>query len=163
MKHTITPANLFAPLCTECDDIAAAHGLQPADSFELEGATLRTLTAEGLVKQDCYIGEDAADALHAEIAALLAAAEAARATAEAERIAALPPPRWRVSKDTIIGRIPAESLAAVMGALASQSAAEQFVFLNSAWFWSDNAQLRGLCAALGLDADALLDRDPFLF
>ena len=74
-----------------------------------------------------------------------------------------PAERWRVSKDTIIGRIPEASLTAVMAALASQSAAEQFKFTQSAWFWSDNAQLRGLCAALGLDADALLDRDPFLF
>ena len=74
-----------------------------------------------------------------------------------------PAERWRVSKDTIIGRIPAESLAAVMAALTAQSAAEQFVFLNSAWFWSDNATMRGLCAAIGLDADALLARDPFLF
>jgi len=70
---------------------------------------------------------------------------------------------WRVSKDTIVSRIPAASLAAVRAALAAQSADEQFVFLNSAWFWSDNATLRGLCAALGLDADALLARDPFLF
>ena len=73
--------------------------------------------------------------------------------------------RWRVSKDTIITRLSVNpsDLANVMAALATQSEEQQFIFTQSAWFWSDNATLRGLCAALGIDADALLDRDPFLF
>ena len=76
-----------------------------------------------------------------------------------------PSERWRVSKDTIITRLSANpgDLANVMAALGTQSAEQQFIFTQSAWFWSDNDTLRGLCAALGIDAEALLDRDPFLF
>lgn len=78
----------------------------------------------------------------------------------------IPPPeptRYRVSKDTMISRVvAANALPAVMQALASQSAEDQFVFAQSAWFWSNNATLRGLCAALGLDADVLLAPDPYL-
>jgi hypothetical protein len=70
--------------------------------------------------------------------------------------------RWRVSKDTIITRLSPGDLANVMAALGLQSAAEQFKFTHSAWFWSDNETLRGLCAALGIDGDALLAPDPFL-
>lgn len=157
MKYTITPDNNLAPLCADCATLAASHGLDAATQFELEGATLRTLV-RGLIKQDCHIGDDAADALRVEIAQLIAAAEASKAAF----IASQPPPRWRVSKDTIIGRIPDADLANVMAALASQSAAEQFKFTQSAWFWSDNATLRGLCAAIGLDADTILAADPFI-
>jgi hypothetical protein len=73
--------------------------------------------------------------------------------------------RWRVSKDTIIGRVSAAGkLPQVMAALAAQPQEDQFVWANSAWFWSNNATLRGLCAhpAIGLDADAVLAPDPFL-
>lgn len=69
---------------------------------------------------------------------------------------------WRVSKDTLITRVvAANALPQVMAAMAQQSAEDQFVFLHSAWFHSDNARLRGLCAALNLDADALLAPDPY--
>lgn len=77
-------------------------------------------------------------------------------------LATAEPPRWRVSKDTLVGRIPTEALPSVMSALAQQSPEQQFLFLQSAWFWSDNANLRGLAEALDLDADALLAPDPFL-
>lgn len=155
MNNVITSLNRLSPLVASVETIVQSFGGELSSRYELEDTVLRA----GGYAWD--IGADAAP-LHAQIAAITQA----EAEAEAERIANLSPPapdRWRVSKDTIIGRIPSASLAAVMGALGSQSPAEQFVFLNSAWFWSDNAQLRGLCAALGLDADALLDRDPFLF
>lgn len=76
-----------------------------------------------------------------------------------------PPPEpapWRVSKDTLVSRIPVEVLPVVMAALAQQSPEQQFLFNQSAWFWSTNANLRGLAQALNLDADALLAPDPFL-
>lgn len=72
-------------------------------------------------------------------------------------------PRWRVSKDTLMSRVVASgNLSGVMGALGSQSAEDQFVWNQSAWFWSDNLRIRGLCAALGVNADALLAPDEFL-
>jgi hypothetical protein len=68
-----------------------------------------------------------------------------------------------VSKDTLISRVlEAGKLSEVMAALAAQSEEQQFVFSQSAWFWSNNATLRGLCGALELDADAILARDPYL-
>jgi hypothetical protein len=74
-----------------------------------------------------------------------------------------PPQPWRVSKDTLISRVlAAGALPHVMAALASQTAEQQFVFAQSAWFWSNNATLRGLCAALGLNADEILAPDPYL-
>jgi hypothetical protein len=50
-----------------------------------------------------------------------------------------------------------------MAALASQTPEQQFVFEHSAWFWSTNATLRGLCTHLQMDPDAILARDEFLF
>jgi len=74
-----------------------------------------------------------------------------------------PPQPWRVSKDTIISRVLASgALPQVMAALAAQSEEQQFVFAQSAWFWSTNPTLRGLCGALGLDADEILAPDPYL-
>jgi hypothetical protein len=73
------------------------------------------------------------------------------------------PAPYRVSKDTIVSRV-AEmgALPAVMAALTQQSAEDQFMFQQSAWFWSTNQSLRGLAGALGLDADAVLAPDPFI-
>jgi hypothetical protein len=77
------------------------------------------------------------------------------------RVAAREP--WRVSKDTLISRVlAAGALPQVMAALAAQSEEQQFVFAQSAWFWSNNPTLRGLCGALGLDADEILAPDPYL-
>ena len=74
------------------------------------------------------------------------------------------PRPWRVSKDTLISRVlAAGKLPEVMAALASQTPEQQFVFEHSAWFWSTNATLRGLCTALGMDPDAILARDECLF
>ena len=71
--------------------------------------------------------------------------------------------RWRVSKDTLISRVvAADRLPDVMAALAAQPAADPFIWYQSAWFWSDNPRIRGLCTALGLDAEALLAADPYL-
>jgi hypothetical protein len=72
------------------------------------------------------------------------------------------PERWPVKKDTLVGRISDADLPNVMAALASQPPEAQFRFNQSDWFWSDNATIRGLCAALGLDADVLLARDPLI-
>jgi hypothetical protein len=73
------------------------------------------------------------------------------------------PAVWRVSKDTLIGRVlAAGALPQVMAALAAQSEEQQFVFAQSAWFWSTNPTLRGLCGALGLNADEILAPDPYL-
>lgn len=73
------------------------------------------------------------------------------------------PQPWRVSKDTLIGRVIAEGrLDDVMTALAAQTPAQQFAFTHSAWFWSNNETLRGLCADLEMDADVILARDEFL-
>ena len=71
---------------------------------------------------------------------------------------------WRVSKDTIITRVrAAHKLPEVIVTLATQPAEEQFVWDHSAWFWSTNATLRGLCTHLQMDPDAILARDEFLF
>lgn len=72
-------------------------------------------------------------------------------------------PPWRVSKDTLISRVlAAGNLPEVMAALSAQTPEQQFVFEHSAWFWSTNATLRGLCTALGMDPDEIMARDEFL-
>jgi hypothetical protein len=77
-------------------------------------------------------------------------------------VASAPEPH-RVSKDTIIGRVVAAGkLADVMGALAAQTAEQQFIWNNSLWFWSNNATLRELCQNLGMDPDVILDTDPYV-
>jgi len=105
-----------------------------------------------------------AEAEHDEMSqAELAALKATHAEALASYLAR--PIPWRVSKDTLISRVlEAGKLPEVMAALAAQSEEQQFVFSQSAWFWSSNATLRGLCASpsIGLDADAILARDPYL-
>ena len=106
------------------------------------------------------------DEFDAYLLARKAQADAARANEAAAKAVEPPSPtsRWRVSKDTIITRLSANpgDLANVMAALATQSEEQRFIFNQLAWFWSDNPTLRGLCADLGIDADALLAPDPFL-
>ena len=72
------------------------------------------------------------------------------------------PTPHRVSKDTMLVRVEAAGkVAEVMGLIAALPADEQFLFQNFAWFWSDNARIRAMCAAVGLDADAILAEDEF--
>jgi len=72
------------------------------------------------------------------------------------------PPRHRVSKDTMLVRVEAAGkVAEVMGLIAALPQDEQFLFSNFAWFWSDNARIRAMCAAVGLDAEVLLAEDEF--
>ena len=72
------------------------------------------------------------------------------------------PPAWRVSKDTMLVRVEAAGkVAEVMGLIAALPQDEQFLFSNFAWFWSDNARIRAMCAAVGLDPDVILAEDEF--
>jgi len=71
-------------------------------------------------------------------------------------------PRWRVSKDTMLVRVEqAGKVAQVMGLIAALPPDEQFLFSNFAWFWSDNARIRAMCAAVGVDPDVILAEDEF--
>jgi len=73
------------------------------------------------------------------------------------------PERWRVSKDTMLGRVEAAGMIpAAMAAIGSMPEQTQFLWTNFAWFWSDNAQLVAMCNALGLDPAVILARDEFL-
>jgi hypothetical protein len=155
---TITATSLAAAL-PSCHAIAASRNRPQSERYELIDTVL---IGQGWAED---IGAEASP-LHAQIAQLIAdkaaADEAARIAAEAEALAN--PPPWRVSKDTLISRVlAAGKLPEVMAALASQTAEQQFVFEHSAWFWSTNPTLRGLCTALGMDPDAILARDEFLF
>lgn len=70
---------------------------------------------------------------------------------------------YRVSKDTILTRlITAAALSAAMAAFAAQSAEDQFLWENGAWFWNTNPKLLALCAALSLDPAIILAADPYL-
>jgi hypothetical protein len=70
---------------------------------------------------------------------------------------------WRVSKDTMLMRVKElGALSAVMQLIQAQSPEDQFFFANSAWFWSNNEQIRGMIAYLGLDPDVIMDHDEFL-
>ena len=72
------------------------------------------------------------------------------------------PTPHRVSKDTMLVRVEAAGkVAEVMGLIAALPADEQFLFSNFAWFWSDNARIRAMCAAVGLDAEVILAEDEF--
>jgi hypothetical protein len=159
MNHVIAPSSHLWPLAPALQAIVTErNGPVNCDRFEFEDTVLR---AGGLAWP---LPDAEAAPLHAEIARLTAEKEALEA-AEAARIAALPPEPWRVSKDTIIGRVLAEGkLPQVMASLAAQPQEDQFVWANSAWFWSNNVTLRGLCAhpAISLDADAVLAPDPYL-
>lgn len=75
------------------------------------------------------------------------------------------PQPHRVSKDTIIGRLDAAGkLEAARTILAAQTTLDQYRFTHSAWFWSDNAKLRGLCAhpSVALNPDDVLAPDEWL-
>ena len=158
MNHHITTTSLAAAL-PACHAIAASRNRPQSERYELiDSVLIGTGWAED-------IGAEAAP-LHAQIEFLIAekkaADEAARLAQEAYDLAN--PRPWRVSKDTLISRVlAAGKLPEVMAALASQTPEQQFVFEHSAWFWSTNATLRGLCTALGMDPDAILARDEFLF
>lgn len=99
----------------------------------------------------------------------LAAAEAWRdANAPGATIESIEPPtpepeRWRVSKDTMLGRVEAAGMVAqVMAAIASMPQETQFLWTNYAWFWNDNAQITAMCQAFGLDPAQILARDEFI-
>lgn len=71
-------------------------------------------------------------------------------------------PRWRVSKDTMLVRVEqAGKVAEVMGLINALPEDEQFLFSNFAWFWSDNARIRAMCLAVGVDPDVILAEDEF--
>lgn len=74
-----------------------------------------------------------------------------------------PPERWRVSKDTMLGRVEqAGMVPQVMAAVANTPPETQFLWTNYAWFWNDNPQLVGMCQALGLDPSVILAPDEFI-
>lgn len=104
-----------------------------------------------------------------------AAAEAAR-LAELERWNSLtpeeqaaeiaannpPPPPWRVSKDTLLGRVDAAGKTAeCMAIISSLSQAEQFLWTNFAWFWSNNERIRAMIAGVGLNPNDIMAPDPY--
>ena len=154
----ITATSLSAAL-PACHALAASRNRPQSERYELIDTVL---IGQGWAED---IGGESV-ALHAQIEQLIAdkkaADEAARLAQEAYDLAN--PQPWRVSKDTLISRVlAAGKLPEVMAALAQQTAEQQFVFEHSAWFWSTNATLRGLCIALGMDPDAILARDEFLF
>jgi hypothetical protein len=113
-----------------------------------------------------------ADAEAARLAAI-AAEEARRAAMtqeerdaedEAIRLANLPPEPgpWRVSKDTLLGRIDAEGKTAdCMAIIASLTPAEQFLWTNFAWFWSNNERIRGMITGVGLNPNTIMAPDPY--
>lgn len=79
-----------------------------------------------------------------------------------ETIAEPEAPRWRVTKDTMLVRVEqAGKVAEVMGLINALPQDEQFLFSNFAWFWSDNARIRAMCAAVGVDPDVILAEDEF--
>jgi len=72
------------------------------------------------------------------------------------------PTPHRVSKDTMLVRVEAAGkVAEVMGLIEALPPDEQFLFTNFAWFWSDNARIRAMCAAVGVDPDVILAEDEF--
>lgn len=162
MNYIITTTSLYSSLIPTLAAMSEARGFPNCERFELEDTILR---AGGLYAWDI---DNEAAALHTQVAAIIEAKriadDAAKviADAAAAELSANPPP-WRVTKDTLIGRIPTDKIASVRAALTSQSEDDQFIWDNSAWFWSNNPRIRGLCGALGLDADALLARDNLMF
>jgi hypothetical protein len=72
-------------------------------------------------------------------------------------------PPYRVSKDTITGRVlAAGKIADLMTLLAGLPPEQQFLWSGFSWFWSDNATVRGMAAQLGLNPDEMLAPDPYL-
>ena len=76
----------------------------------------------------------------------------------------LPPPQpYRVSKDTITGRVlTAGKIADLMALLAALPPEQQFLWSGFSWFWSNNETVREMAAQLGLDPDQVLAPDPYL-
>ncbi len=149
----------FPAALPACHAIASSRNRPQSERYELIDSVL---IGQGWAED---IGGESV-ALHAQIEFLIAekkaADEAARLAQEAYDLAN--PQPWRVSKDTLISRVLAVGkLPEVMAALAQQTAEQQFVFEHSAWFWSTNPTLRGLCTALGMDPDVIMARDEFLF
>ena len=90
-------------------------------------------------------------------------ANAPGAAIQEVQIPAPEPERWRVSKDTMLGRVEqAGMVAAVMAAVANTPPETQFLWTNYAWFWNDNPQIVGMCQALSLDPSVILAPDEFI-
>ena len=156
MNHRIAPTSVLSPLVLVCRDICESRGLKILNrDYELEDTVLRC----GGYAWD--IGSEAAP-LHAEIAQLVAAKKAADEAAEAARIAeelANPTP-YLVSRDLIWQRVKAaigdaNAYAVIKGFTEDQ----KIEWYSNENFRSNNVAVRGLCAALGLDADLILARD----
>lgn len=72
------------------------------------------------------------------------------------------PQPYKVSKDTIITRlISLNAIAQAMAAISTLTAEEQFIWTNSAWFWSNNQAITNMCIQLGLDPTVILAQDPY--
>jgi hypothetical protein len=72
-------------------------------------------------------------------------------------------PPYRVSKDTITGRVlDAGKIPDLMAVIDGLNAEEQFLWTNYAWFWNDNPTALAICAQLGLDPAVILAPDPYL-
>lgn len=72
------------------------------------------------------------------------------------------PQPYKVSKDTIITRlISLNSITQAMTAISTLTAEEQFIWTNSAWFWSNNQAITNMCIQLGLDPAVILAQDPY--
>jgi hypothetical protein len=72
-------------------------------------------------------------------------------------------PPYRVSKDTIVSRVnDAGKLTELMLLIGTLPAEQNFLWVNYAWFWSDNATINAMCAQLGLDPVVILAPDPYL-
>lgn len=72
-------------------------------------------------------------------------------------------PPYRVSKDTIVSRVnEAGKLTELMLLIGTLPAEQNFLWVNYAWFWSDNATINAMCAQLGLDPAIILAPDPYL-
>lgn len=69
------------------------------------------------------------------------------------------PGPWRITKDTLMLRVAAHGDAKVIAlddVLLAQSRAQQILWRDFAWFSSDNANVRALISAIGLDPDEIL-------
>jgi len=75
----------------------------------------------------------------------------------------LPAPQpYRVSKDTIVTRlISLNAVGQVISTISNLSSEQQFIWTNSAWFWSNNQAIIDICSQLGLDANVVLAKDPY--
>lgn len=72
------------------------------------------------------------------------------------------PEPYRVSKDTIVTRlISLNAIGQVISTISNLNSEQQFIWTNSAWFWSNNQTLIDLCNQLGLDSNVILAKDPY--